>query len=267
MPVRPALTLRCVLMSIKARAEYRIDFLSSVVVGVVWQVSTVVFATVLITRFPGMGGWAPGEVLLIVAVRMTGHALAVTFFTGVRQVPQLVREGRIDAFLLRPLQVYRQARLSYFHVPVIGDLVVASVLLAAALTRLGAEWTPWRLGYLLITLAGATLLEASIQTFLGGFALLGAQVSSWQNWTEDLMESFGNYPLQIFPGPAREVFVVVLPIAFGCYLPVAVLTGHGHQAPVPYGVAVAAPAVSLGLYIAARRWWSICLRRYESVGG
>ena len=97
------LTWRFITLSLKSALEYRADFFFMVAVGVIWQVTVVAFATVLITRFPGMGGWEPGAVLLITAVRGAGHTLAGSFFMGARQVAELTMEGRIDAFLLRPL--------------------------------------------------------------------------------------------------------------------------------------------------------------------
>nr|WP_189280511.1 ABC-2 family transporter protein [Streptomyces atratus] len=261
------LTFRLAAMSVKASAANRVDFLSRIAIGAVTQVAVVVFATVLITRFPGMGGWAQGDVLLIVAIRMSGHALAVGFFVGLRLVARLARTGNIDALLLRPLPVYRQVLLAFFHVPVIGDLIVAAVLTATALAHLTVDWTPWRVGYLACAIVGAMLLEAAVQTFLGGFAIRSSGAKLWQEWVEELMATFGSYPLHILPDVARAAFTFLLPVAFAAYLPAAVITGHTTGLPVPGWAAAAAPGVGLLLFLAARQWWNRQLARYESAGG
>jgi ABC-2 type transport system permease protein len=261
------LTWRFIALSIKSALEYRADFLFMVAVGAIWQTAVVVFATVIITRFPGLGGWSQGDVLLIAAIRMTGHALAAALFIGVRQISDQTAEGKIDAFLLRPLGVYRQVVLNYFHIPVLGDLIVAGVLFGAALTRLTIEWTAWRISYLVAALIGAMLLEAAVQTFLGTFGLRHPTARQWQEWVEELMSTFGNYPLHVLPSMARAVFVFILPIAFCAYLPAAILTGHTAHLPVPAWVAEASPAISALLYLASLAWWRSRLRRYESVGG
>lgn len=261
------LAWRFIKLSLKTGFEYRADFLLMIGVGAIWQTTVLVFATVLITRFPGMGGWSPGDVLLIAAIRMTGHALAATFFMGAREVGWLTQEGQIDAFLLRPLPVYRQVILSHFHVPVIGDLVIAVILLCMALSRLTLQWTPWRIAYLIVAVIGAMLLEAAVQTFLGSFGLRHPAIHQWQEWAEELMSTFGNYPLHILPNLARAVFIFGLPIAFSAYFPAAVLTGHSGQLPVPAWLAAASPVVGCLLYLASRAAWSVQLRRYESIGG
>jgi ABC-2 type transport system permease protein len=261
------LAWRLMKLSIKSALEYRADFFFMIAVGAIWQITVVVFATVLITRFPGMGGWTPGDVLLIAAIRMTGHALAATFFMGTRQVAELTQEGKIDAYLLRPLPVYRQVLLSYFHVPIIGDLIVAFILFWTALTHLSLEWTPGRILYLVVALIGAMLMEGAIQTFLSGFGLRRPSVGQWQDWAEELMSTFGNYPLHILPTLAGGLLTFVLPIAFCAYLPAAVLTGHSGQLPVPSWLAAASPLICLLAYLASRGWWRRQLRSYESVGG
>lgn len=261
------LTLRFLKLSVKSAIEYRADFLFMIVVGMIWQVTVVAFATVLITRFPGMGGWEPGAVLLIAAVRSAGHTLAGSLFMGVRQIAELAVEGRIDAFLLRPLPVYRQVMLNYFHIPILGDLAVAGAMFAIAARYLTMDWNPGRIAYLVAAVIGAMLLEAAIQTFLGAIALRHPAAKLWQEWTEDLMATFGNYPLNILPNLAGAVFVFVIPIAFCGYLPVAVLTGHTADLPVPVWVAAASPAIGALLFVAALGWWTLQLRRYESVGG
>ncbi|MFI7131027.1 ABC transporter permease [Nonomuraea sp. NPDC050153] len=261
------LTVRYLLLSIKSRAEYRVDFLSQIGIGAAWQVSVIIFATVLIANFPGMGGWSPGDVLLITAIRMTGHALAVAFFIGMREMVSMVQDAKIDVFLLRPLPVYRQALMNHFHVPVLGDLAVAFLIFGVTFSQVTVEWSPGRIVYLVLALGGAMFLEAAVQTFLGGFALRAVSTGQWQEWAEELMSTFGSYPQHIFPGLARAIFTFLLPIAFAGYLPAAVLTGHADELPLPAWMAVAAPGINLLLFLVARRWWNWRLSRYESVGG
>jgi len=62
--------LRITAISFRARTQYRGDFITALAMGLAWQTSILVFATVILTRFPGLGGWTSGGVLLIVAIRL-----------------------------------------------------------------------------------------------------------------------------------------------------------------------------------------------------
>lgn len=70
-----ALALRIQRVTLKAQLEYRVEFVMHFLAGVVWQTSIVVFATVVLTRFPTMGSWDSGDVLLIASLRMLCHGL------------------------------------------------------------------------------------------------------------------------------------------------------------------------------------------------
>jgi beta-glucosidase len=79
--------------SLSAELEYRANFVLMVVMGIVWQSSVLVFATVLIARFPGLGGWSKGDLLLLAAMRMLSHGLCFAVFKNVRFQPVLVAFG------------------------------------------------------------------------------------------------------------------------------------------------------------------------------
>jgi ABC-2 type transport system permease protein len=74
------IALRITAISFRARTQYRGDFVTAIAMGLAWQTSVFVFATVLLTRFPGLGGWTSGGVLLIVAIRLLSHGVMVLGF-------------------------------------------------------------------------------------------------------------------------------------------------------------------------------------------
>lgn len=99
--------LRITAVSFRARTQYRGDFITALAMGLAWQTSIFVFATVLLTRFPGLGGWTSGGVLLIVAIRMLSHGGMVLVFNSLIMIPYIVQQGALDAYLIRPMPVYR----------------------------------------------------------------------------------------------------------------------------------------------------------------
>ncbi|WP_206189588.1 ABC-2 family transporter protein, partial [Streptomyces griseoruber] len=98
---------RITLLNIRSSMEYRTEFLLNIAIGAIWQVSVIVFATVLLSRFTGMGGWDSSEVLLIPAIRMLAHGLMVLLLGRVHFIGRQIQEGKIDVYLLRPMPVHR----------------------------------------------------------------------------------------------------------------------------------------------------------------
>lgn len=254
-------------LNFRARLEYRGEFVLSVCVGIVWQTSIVVFAVVLLNRFSGMGGWGSRDILLITAVRMLAHGICTLLWGNSAWLSQWVQEGRVEGWLLRPMPVFRQAQLSQFPVNALGDLAVGVALFVAALERSGLHWTPERAFFLAAAVVGGALTEGAIFTALTAPVLHFPAADYWSSWAVELMGTFGNYPLSILPSGIAALLTYVFPLAFIAYVPVGVVTGHGHHLGTPLWLAVAAPLVGLGLFIGARLLWNASLRRYTGMNG
>ena len=259
--------LRITKLNFQARLEYRLDFVSSVFLGIVWQSSVLVFVGIVLTRFPGIGGWDAGGVLLIAAIRLLSHGIQTAIFSPLWWIGDQVGEGMIDIYLVRPLPVYRQVLLSRFPINAIGDFAGGLLLFGLALARLHLAWTPLRIFYLVAAIIGGIGVEAALATLLASLSLLVMIGRAPFQWMETVLGSFGNYPLRVLPVPAREILTFVIPIAFVGYLPAAVLTGRAGTAGVAQWLAFGAPVVGVALYIGSRLVWYVALRKYGSVGG
>lgn len=261
------LALQIVGLTFRAELEYRWNFLTNVCFGIAWQVSTIVFATVLLGRFPGMGGWSARAVLMVASLRMLTHGLFALFFDRHFQLATLVQEGRLDAFLLRPMPVYRQVLLSVFPTNALGDLLVGISMFAGATASINLHWTPLRIAYISAAVVGGTLMEGAIFTAISSLQLHFPSASHWSLWTEELMGTFGNYPLNFLPSLAAGALTYILPLAFIAYFPVAVLTDHTRGLGVPAVLVLAAPLIGLISFVASRLLWNASLRRYTGVSG
>lgn len=259
--------LRISAVNFRARTQYRGDFITALAMGLAWQTSVLVFATVLLTRFPGLGGWTSGEVLLIVAIRLLSHGGMVLVFNSLIMIPYIVQQGALDGYLVRPMTVYRQVLLYTFPLNALGDSFSALLLFAFAIARVHLHWTPLMVLYLVAAVIGGVLLEAGIQTLVSILAFRRTIPIAVFMWFDRMIATFGNYPLSILPIAARVTLTYLLPIAFVAYLPAAVLTGRVASTGVPLWLAHASPAAGPLLYVLARYAWYRALSRYESVGG
>jgi ABC-2 type transport system permease protein len=259
--------LRITRLNIAARMEYRLDFVSSIFLGIAWQSSVLVFAGVLLNRFPGIGGWDSGGVLLIAAIRLLSHGIQTAIFSPLWWVGDLAQEGLLDGYLVRPLPVYRQVLLSRFPINALGDFVGGLLIFGLALARLHLDWTPGKVAYLVAAVIGGVLVEAALATLLASLSLLVTIGRAPFQWLDTMLSSFGNYPLRILPVSARQILTFVVPVAFIGYLPAAVLTSRVGSTGIAPWLAYGAPLAGLALYVGSRLAWCAALRRYGSVGG
>ncbi|WP_416071870.1 ABC transporter permease [Streptomyces sp. ID05-04B] len=261
------LAWRITRLNFRAQLEYRSEFLMMVAIGAVWQVSVIVFATVLLTRFSGMGGWDSSDVLLIPATRMLAHGLFVLFLGRMHGIGYFIQEGKIDVCLVRPMSVHLQVQLRMFPTNAIGDLTVAVGLMVGALSRSDLDWTAGRTSYLIAAVLGGMFLEAALFTAVASAALRFPAADYWGRWLEELLGTFGSYPLNVLPKAVGGLLTYGLPLAFVAYFPAAVLTGHGHSTGVPYWLAAVSPLLGLLAYLGSRLLWRWSLGHYTGVNG
>jgi ABC-2 type transport system permease protein len=256
-----SIALRVTALNVQARLQYRTDFLLALLNGVMWQASVLVFLTVLVTRFPGLGGWSSRQVLFIAALRLVAHALYVCLFSNVVYLPIAIQEGRIDGYLLRPLPLLTQVLLSSANVNAVGDLCVAGTLFVIAVRVVPVDWTAPRLCFLILAIVGAVLLEAAVQLAISALSLRHVDTFTLSGWIDEIMASFGNYPGTIFPTVLRIVFVSVVPLAYTAYLPAGVLLRK------PTVLGCLSPAIGVLAFVLVRRVWYASIRHYQGVGG
>jgi len=159
------LYLRLFASQTRAQAQYRtslwLDVVGSVLMGVL-DLSAVV---VLFRAGGVVAGFATAEALLIAAIATIGFAVADLLVGNMDTVRNLVRTGRMDAVLLRPLGAFGQLVAMDFQPRRAGRLVVAVTLLPIAASWAGVDWTGTRVAAVLLAVVGGSLLFGAIFTF------------------------------------------------------------------------------------------------------
>jgi len=255
-------------LNFRARMEYRGDFVVSVAFGILWQTSTLMFASVLLTRFKGgLGSFPADGVLLLIGIRLLAHGLYVLFFYNLAYLPTHVDEGRMDGYFLRPVSLFTQLLVSQFNVNAIGDIAVGATTLGFAMELLHVHWSIGMLLYLAVAIVGGTLVEGAIQLVLACLLLRSPGSRVLGQWVDELMSTFGNYPLSILPTVVVGLLTFALPLAFVAYFPTEVLLGIAPKHGVMSIVTSWSPVVGFGLFLLALRVWRYSVRHYHSAGG
>jgi ABC-2 type transport system permease protein len=265
--VTPATPLRRVLriVGVHARAQtmYRADFIAGIADGVLWQTSAIVFASVILTRFPSIGSWSNRDVLLLTGMRLASHALVTLVFGKTVAVSTLVQEGRIDGYFTRPMSIYQQVQLSMFNTNAFGDLAVGVPILVIAIRIVDHPWTAVSVLLLVTGMAGGALMEAAVMNAFAGWSLLSPAAAPWSYRFQEILTLVGGYPLNILPRGIEAGLTFVVPIAFIAYLPAAAITGHISSTGLPEWLAFGSPAFGVAAFFASMRIWKVCLSRYE----
>jgi ABC-2 type transport system permease protein len=251
---------------VRGQMQYRANFVVDVVMGMVYQLTGLVFIGVLLSRFESLAGWTLGEMTFLYGLRLLVHALRGVVFGNVGRVEGLVRRGEFDRILVRPIPPLLHVMAMRVPISDFGNLIGGVGVFLVAATLVDVDWSPLALAYLAMALLGGCLIEAALQLGTAALAFRFGSGLALYVLLNDVVNNYGNYPLSVFPGLARLLLTFGLPLAFVAYFPAAVLLGRAGELSVQPWVAYAAPLVGILWFWLALLFWRSEIGHYRSAG-
>lgn len=251
-------------MWVRASMAYRVSFwllaLGTFVIGAldlagIW---------VLFQNIDRLGGFSLVEIALLYGA--TGLALAFADFVvgRVDRLGQLIRLGRLDTMLVRPVPLLVQVCADEFALRRLTRVLMMTLVFAWGATAV--TWTPVRVGLAVVmVLCGSLIFFALFVT--------GACIQFWTADAAEFANAFtygGNtltqYPLTVLPRELVLMLTVAVPVAFVNWYPALFLLGRPDPFGLPSWLAFASPLVAGLLLVVAMLTWRTGVRHYRSTG-
>lgn len=251
---------------VRGQASYRASFVFELVSNALIPVIDIiaVLAMFLVTRT--LGGFGAAEVLVMYGLAATAFALADLAVGNIEKLRQYVRQGLLDALLVRPMSVLGQLLALDFTVRRLTRIAVAALVLALALARTGIDWSP----------AKALLVVVSVVSGATFFAALFVATATIAFWWIDSGEfanaftyggrDFTAYPITVYNGLFRGLFAFGLGFAFVAYYPALTLLGRADPVGLPAWLGWSGPLVAGIAVAAAAVMWRFGIRHYRGTG-
>jgi len=246
--------------------EYRANFLMWAGFTVIYHATAIGALWVTLRNFPSINGWDFRQTAFMYGLWMLGHGLHNTVFFTVGNVPEFVREGRFDRFLIRPLDPLFQA----MTVPqqIWPDELILAILYFCVVTAFAGVHVDWvLLVYVPLVAVGGALIDFGINLAIATAAFWFTRIDSLRWVFMSLEQEFSRYPISIYQRGVRVILAFVLPFAFMNYFPATYLLHKSedglHLNPA---VGLLTPLVGLIVFALAYAFWRIGLNRYQGTG-
>ena len=262
-----ALYFRLIGARIRAQMQYKTSFWMELVgFGLVTGLEFVAVA-ILFARFQTIAGWSLAEVALLYGLSSLAFGVAEMVGRGFdAPFERMMQQGAFDTVLTRPLGSFFSVLASEFQLMRLGRMTQALAVLAYALARLPIAWSADKIVVLLLSLLSGAVIYI-------GLVVMGATVCFWTIKTPEVINVFtvggseaASYPLSIYGGLVRNVFLLVIPIAFANYPAALYLLGRADPLGLPAWLAWLAPAVAALFFGVALAIWRVGVTKYASTG-
>jgi len=229
---------------------------------IVYHGTAVAALYVTLRQFPSMNGWDFRQMAFLYSLWMLGQGVHSTFFFSLVNVPDFVREGRFDRFLVRPLDTLFQVITVPQQVwP--DELILAIVTFVLATAYAHVRVDAVFIAFVPLTVIGGALIDLGISLATATISFWFIRVDTLRWVVMSLEQEFTRYPISIYTRGVRLVLAFVLPFAFMNYFPATYLLQRAetslHLNPAG-GLLTPVPVPSGG---AAVRWRTAWMRMYS----
>ncbi|MFN2461633.1 MAG: ABC transporter permease [Candidatus Velthaea sp.] len=246
--------------------EYRANFLMWFGFTIIYHATAVVALWVTLRNFPSINGWNFQETAFMYGLWMLGHALHNTVFFTVNSVPEFIREGRFDRFLVRPLDPLFQAVTVPQQIwpdELILAIVYFCVVTAVTHVRVDAAFVL----FVPLVAAGGALIDFGISLAIATASFWVIRIDSLRWVVMSLEQDFSRYPIGIYQRGVRVVLAFILPFAFMNYFPATYLL---HKAETGFNlnpaVGLLTPLIGAAWAAGAYAFWRTGINRYQGTG-
>ena len=237
--------------------EYRLNFLSNIVLSLFWLIWAAVSVRVYFFHSASIAGWNYLELLVVMGLFFALNGFRqMVLEPNLSRLSEYVRLGTLDYILTKPVD--SQFLISLRHIGVFnwGDPILGMGLVVYALRRLGHIPSLGQiLLFVILILAGMVLLY-SFSLILQTTTLWLVNVDRADSLIQGLLET-GRFPIQFYRGWLRGILTVVIPVAFMTTFPAQALLGR-----LELSTAAAAVGLALFLFLVSSVFWRFALRAY-----
>jgi ABC-2 type transport system permease protein len=239
--------------------EYRVNFLFSVVEGVI-QVLLAVLTFELVYSFTdSIAGWSQAEVLMLVGIyRVVDALISLQIAPNMSAISGYIRHGEMDFLLMRPVSSQFLVSTRLLTLPALVNAAIGLALTAYAGNLAGVRWTVAGVAAAACLLCCGLALLYCLWFFTVTFSFWLVQVDTLDQLFYGVFEA-ARYPVSFFKGLVRALLTFAFPVAFATTFPTQALLDGPDARLLLTGLALSA----LGL-IGTHLFWNLAVRHYSS---
>lgn len=246
---------------IKARMQYRADFLISSVAMLLCSLTTIGVFWVIFGSIPELAGWSFEQLLFIYAFYLLATSPMQILFDHFWQLRFHVVEGTFIKYYFRPLNMMFYYTSELFDLKGLTQLGLGIALFVYSSHALVIHWNLARAALLALTLFSAALVIIAIM-------IISAVSTFWIYNSYPVMDlawrirEFSPYPMTIFDGLFKFIFTYVVPIGFVAFYPSQLFLRPSEASALVYF----SPLIGIALFVLAYRFWLVGVNSYTGTG-
>jgi viologen exporter family transport system permease protein len=251
---------------VRAAAQYPASMVLLTLATAVVTALDLAAISLMFVQAPRIAGFTAPEVLFLYGTSGLSFALADILLGTTERLGRHVRNGTLDAMLVRPVSPLVQIATEDFSPRRFGKLVPTAAVLVFAVPRLETDWTPLRTALVPVLVLTGTVIFAALWVLTAAiqFVMIDGHPA-----TKAVTYGGGfltQYPISLYGREFGRALTWMIPLAFVNWQPALYVFDRPDPLGLPEPFRFASPAVAALLCGVAALAWRAGLRHYRSTG-
>lgn len=243
--------------AISYEVQYRKDTVAKMVLNLVWLGMLFLLIEIIFTHTASFAGWSKEAVYVLMLFWAVADELDIAFFNQVSFIPDYITDGTLDGLLIKPANTVFLATIN-LRMKAVYRLITELIMAVGIFFVFDIPVTALGLFLGVILLVTGVMALYSLRLMLNTLAFWLYRISNINDLFY-MIQSLGQYPLDIYPKTARIILLTAIPVGLTGFVPALAALGNA-----PTSLIFLALGTSVVLFFAATRFWKFAIRRYTS---
>jgi ABC-2 type transport system permease protein len=211
-------------MSWMDKAAYRFNFFIWFVINFLILVISILFFSIIFGNAFEVNGWNYEKSLILIGITNLMFGIgAITYYPFMYTFSGNIQSGKLDFKLIKPLDIQFLATIPFCDVEDVMLLINSLIIFIYTLPKISSTGFFEVLAFLILFLSSNIILYSIVTLF----QTIAFKVVKIQSLTEIIWNvvSIGKFPVKIFDGILRTLFMIIIPAGLLITVPAEVLTG------------------------------------------
>lgn len=205
--------------NIKSQLEYKASFIMNSI-SQLFVFFTYYFVIIaLFNKFDNIKGFSVYEVLLCFSIIHFGFAVNETFFRGIDKFEDLIIDGSLDRFLVRPQGILFQVLCTKIDFVKVFRILQSLIVMVIALVNLDIIWNIGKVIVLILMMIASVLIFFGLFVLTASYCFVTVQGLEVKNLFTDGGKNLAQYPISIYRKGVVGFFTFIIPYGFINYYP------------------------------------------------
>lgn len=254
------------LMWVRSLLAYPLSFVLNVcaqaaITGLDFVVILLMFAHV-----DALGGYGLADLAVLYGLSSVSFGLCNLLLGSTQRLGLRVRDGTLDALLVRPAPVLAQVAADRFSLNRIGRVLQGFAVLVYGLCAAGVDWDAGRVLVVPYAVVSGTAIFAAVYVAGAAFQFAATDAAEVESAFTYGGQTMLQYPPTVFAKEVVRAVTFVLPLSFVNWVPGAYLLDRPAPLGLPGWSVLLPPFVAAAALALAGLAWRTGLRGYRSTG-